>query len=292
MHTVTVTPAGRYQRALPFVALLVAIVSVQFGAAFSKQLFPVLGVERTTFLRLLLGAVLLAPIFKPWRMRIARRQWPLLLLFSASIATMNLCFYLAIQRIPLGVAVALEFIGPLGLAIGLSHRRMDLIWVALAVIGLFLLLPISQAFHASAHPLDSAGVLFALLAAAAWAAYGVLGKHIGTSLGPGIIALAMACAAVIMLPIAALQSGTVVITPHLAVAAVIVGLFSSALPFSLEMIAINRMPVRTYGTFTSLDPVFGTVMGLVVLRELPATAQLAGIAAIVIASVGTAVFGE
>jgi len=292
MHTATATPAERYQRVLPYAALLVSIVSVQFGAAFSKQLFPVLGVERTTFLRLLLGALLLAPVLKPWKMRVARQQLPLLLLFSLSIATMNLCFYLAIQRIPLGVAVALEFIGPLGLAIGLSHRRIDLIWVALAILGLVLLLPLSQAFHAARHPLDGMGVLFALLAAAAWAAYGVLGKRIGTSLGPGIVALAMACSAVLILPIAALQSGRVVITPHLAVAALIVGLFSSALPFSLEMIAITRIPVRAYGTFTSLDPVFGTLMGLAVLRELPSTAQLVGIAAIVVASLGTAVCGD
>ena len=151
MSTMTATPGRRYARVLPFGALLATMVSVQFGAAFSKQLFPVLGVERTTFLRLGLGALLLAPILKPWRMRVTRQQWPLLLLYSAVLAGMNLCFYLAVQRIPLGIAVALEFIGPLGLAVCLSHRRMDLLWVALAVIGLSLLLPIGAVFHHADH---------------------------------------------------------------------------------------------------------------------------------------------
>src|SRR3984885_12432619 len=144
MRTVTAAPQGRFGRVLPFAALLVTIVSVQFGAAFSKQLFPVLGVERATFVRLGLGAVLLAPILRPWNMRVPRRQWPLLLLYSATLGAMNLCFYLAVQRIPLGIAVALEFIGPLGLAVSLSHRRIDLLWVVLAVIGLLLLLPLSS----------------------------------------------------------------------------------------------------------------------------------------------------
>src|SRR5580692_4575703 len=126
MRTVTAAPQGRFERVLPFAALLVTIVSVQFGAAFSKQLFPVLGVQRTTFVRLALGALLLVPILKPWKMRIARAQWPLLLLYSMVLGGMNLSFYLALRRIPLGIAVALEFIGPLALAIAFSHRRLDL----------------------------------------------------------------------------------------------------------------------------------------------------------------------
>src|ERR1700744_5434817 len=176
MLTVTAAPVGRFGRILPFAALLVAMVSVQFGAAFSKQLFPVLGVERTTFLRLAVGALLLAPILKPWRMRVQRREWRLLLLYSAVLGCMNLFFYLAVQRVPLAIAVALEFIGPLSLAIGFSHRRVDLLWVALAITGLALLLPISQAFHQGVPPLDGLGVLFALLAACLWAAYSLLAR--------------------------------------------------------------------------------------------------------------------
>lgn len=290
MHPATATSRSRYGRAAPFAALLVTMVSVQFGAAFSKQLFPLLGVERTTFVRLGLGALLLAPILKPWNMRVARRQWPLLLAYSAALGAMNLCFYLAVQRIPLGIAVALEFIGPLGLAISMSHRRIDLLWVALAIFGLSLLLPVAQVFHRGARPLDGFGVLFALLAAGLWAAYGLLARRIGNSQGNGIIGLAMAIAALLVLPLAVLQPGTISVTPHLAMAALVMALFSSALPFSLEMIALTGMPIRVYGTFTSLEPALGTLMGLIVLAELPTTAQLLGIAAIVAASLGTALY--
>lgn len=291
MHTNTAAPERRFGPLLPFAAMLVAIVSVQFGAAFSKQLFPVLGVERTTFLRLCLGALLLAPILKPWRIRVPLAQWPLLLCFSVTLGAMNLCFYLAVQRIPLGIAVALEIIGPLGLAIAFSHRRMDLVWIALAIAGLALLLPISQTFHRGAAPLDRVGVAFALCAACGWAAYSLLGRRISTRHGPAIISLGMAIAALLMLPIAAVQPGAITVTPHIALAAVVTALFSSALPFPLEMIALSAMPTRVYGTFTSLEPAVATLMGLMVLRELPTTAQLAGIAAVVAASLGTARFG-
>jgi inner membrane transporter RhtA len=285
MHTTPATATWQ-RRVLPFAALLVTIVSVQFGAAFAKQLFPVLGVERTTFLRQALGALLLAPVFKPWRTRISAREWPLLLAYSVVLGGMNFCFYLALQRIPLGVTVALEFIGPLGLAVSLSHRRLDLVWVALAVLGLLLLLPLN--LHDKA--LDPLGVMFALLAAAFWATYSLLARRIGTQHGTGIIGLAMVIAALLALPLAGWQSGSVTMTPYLWFAALVMALFSSALPYPLEMIALTGMPIRVYGTFTSLEPALGTLMGLLVLRELPSATQLAGIAAIVAASLGAAAF--
>lgn len=285
MHTTPATATWQ-RRVLPFAALLVTIVSVQFGAAFAKQLFPVLGVERTTFLRQALGALLLAPVFKPWRTRISAREWPLLLAYSVVLGGMNFCFYLALQRIPLGVAVALEFIGPLGLAVSLSHRRLDLLWVALAVLGLLLLLPLK--LHDQA--LDPLGVMFALLAAAFWATYSLLARRIGTQHGTGIIGLAMVIAALLALPLAGWQPGSVTMTPYLWFAALVMALFSSALPYPLEMIALTGMPIRVYGTFTSLEPALGTLMGLLVLRELPSATQLAGIAAIVAASLGAAAF--
>ena len=285
MHTTTAA-AARPRRVLPFAALLVTIVSVQFGAAFAKQLFPVLGVERATFLRLGLAALLLAPVLKPWRVRVSAREWPLLLAYSLVLGGMNLCFYLAVQRIPLGIAVALEFIGPLGLAVSLSHRRIDLLWVALAVLGLLLLLPLQS----QGQSLNPVGVIFALIAAAFWAAYSLLARRIGTRQGTAIIGIAMPIAALVMLPFAALQAGSITLTPHLALTALVMALFSSALPYPLEMIALMGMPIRVYGTFTSLEPAFGTLMGLLVLRELPSAVQLAGIAAIVAASLGAAAF--
>jgi inner membrane transporter RhtA len=285
MHTPSATTT-RQRRMLPFAALFVSIVSVQFGAAFSKQLFPVLGVELTTFLRLGLGAALLAPVLRPWRLRVGARGWPLLLAYSVSLGGMNLCFYLALQRIPLGIAVALEFIGPLGLAVSRSHRRIDLLWVTLAILGLLLLLPL----HAPGRALDPLGVLFALGAAVLWATYSVVARRIGTQQGTAIIGLAMPIAALLMLPVAAWHPGLVTITPHLVFTALVMGLLAAALPYALEIIALTDMPIRAYGTFTSLDPAFATLMGLIVLRELPSAMQLTGIAAIIAASLGTAVF--
>ena len=285
MHTRSAT-ATRHRQVLPFAALFVSIVSVQFGAAFSKQLFPLLGVERTTFLRLGLGALLLVPVLKPWRLRVGAGHWPLLLAYSISVGGMNLCFYLALQRIPLGIAVALEFIGPLGLAVSLSHRRIDLLWVALALLGLLLLLPPP----ARGQALDRVGMLFALAAAALWATYSVVARRIGTEQGTGIIGVAMPIAALLMLPLAAWQPGVITITPHVVWVALVMGLFSSALPYALEIVALTGMPIRVYGTFTSLDPAFATLMGLIVLRELPSATQLAGIAAIIAASLGAAAF--
>lgn len=285
MHPTTATATWQ-RRVLPFAALLVTMVSVQFGAAFSKQLFPLLGVERTTCLRLGLGAVLLAPVLKPWRMRVGTREWPLLLAYSISLGGMNLCFYLALQRIPLGIAVALEFIGPLVLAVSLSRRRIDLLWVALAILGLALLLPLP--LHARGHALDPIGVLFALGAAALWATYSLVARRIGIQQGTAIIALAMPIAALLMVPVAAWQPGLITITPHLVVTALVMGLFSSALPYAFEIVALTGMPIRVYGTCTSLNPALATLMGLLVLRELPSAPQLAGIAAIIAASLGAA----
>jgi inner membrane transporter RhtA len=199
---------------------------------------------------------------------------------------MNLCFYLALQRIPLGIAVAVEFIGPLILAVSLSRRRLDLLWVALAILGLLLLLPL----HAQDPALNPVGVMFALGAAVLWASYSVVARQIGTRQGTAIISLAMPLAALVLLPVAAWQPGPVTITPHLVIAALVMGLFAGALPYALEIIALTGMPIRAYGTFTSLDPAFATLMGLIMLRELPSTAQLAGIAAIIAASLGTAIF--
>lgn len=280
------TPAADIprRRSLPYAALLVVMVSVQFGAALSKQLFPVLGVERATFLRQAFGALLLAMVLRPWRLRIRTGDWPLLLAYSVTLGGMNLSFYLALARIPLGITVALEFMGPLGLAVALSHRRIDLLWVALAAVGLLLLLPL----HPHGPALDPIGVLFALTAAAFWAAYTLIARRIGRTIGTGLIGVAMPIAALLILPLAASQPGSITLTPQLAIAALAMALFSSALPYPLEMIALAGMPVRVYGILTSLEPALGTLMGLAVLRELPSAQQLAGIAAIIVASLGAA----
>lgn len=277
------TGAGGRDGALA--ALLVVIVSVQFGASFAKRLFGELGVELTTELRLCVGAAVLLPLLRPWRLKLPRRAWPGVILLGAVIGSMNLLFYSALQRIPLGVAVALEFTGPLALAAFTSHRLIHLLWVALAALGVLVLVPLSH----SAQALDVTGVLLALGAGVAWALYTVVAQRVGGAWGTPVVALAITAAAVLLLPAALLGSHPWVFTPAQMGDALVVGVFSSAIPFSLEMFALTRMPTRVYGTLTSLEPAVGTLMGLLVLRELPTPVQLAGIAAVTAASIGTAV---
>lgn len=270
---------------LPLAALLVTIVSVQFGAGFAKRLLAEIGVELTTALRLCVGALVLLPLLRPWRLRLPRRAWPAIVLFGAVIGGMNLLFYAALQRIPLGIAVALEFTGPLTLAALTSHRAIHLVWVGLAAVGVLLILPL---WH-SARPPDVAGVLLALGSGGAWALYTILAQRIGGAWGTSVIALAIGTGAVLLLPVALLGSHHLVFTPGEIDDALVVGIFSSAVPFGLEMFALTRMSTRVYGTLTSLEPAVGTLMGLLILGELPTPLQLAGIGAVIAASVGTAI---
>ena len=275
---------GDRSESLPLAALLAAMLSVQLGAGFAKRLFPEFGVELTTELRLAVGAMLMLPLLRPWRLRLPWRAWPSIVLFGAVIGSMNLVFYLAVQRIPLGIAVALEFTGPLALAALTSRRALHLVWVGLAAAGVLLLLPLSH----FAQALDNAGVLLALGAGALWALYTLLAQRIGGAWGTPTIALAISIGAVVLLPVTLVRSHHFVFTPGRMGEALAVGLFSSALPFSLEMFALTRMSTRVYGTLTSLEPAVGALMGFLVLHELPTALQLAGIAAVMAASVGTA----
>lgn len=275
--------AARTHSPLPLIAMLISILSVQAGAGFAKRLFPAFGVELTTELRLFIGALLLMPLLRPWRQALPARAWGPIALLGAVIAAMNYTFYSAVQRIPLGIAVALEFLGPLVLAAVTSHRAVHLLWVGLAALGVVLLLPLSSG---AAH-LDPTGVLLALVAACGWAAYMVVAQRVGGRWGDTVIALAIAIGAVVFLPVALLRGHPVAFTAGNVGDAFLVGLFSSAVPFSLEMYALTRMHTRVYGTLTSLEPAVGALMGLLMLHELPTALQMAGILAVTCASVGT-----
>ena len=193
---------------------------------------------------------------------------------------MNLLFFEAIATIPLGIAVAVEFLGPLCVATLSSRRGQDFGWIGLAVLGLAALLVPSGVQHA----LDPMGVLFALGAAAAWALYMFTGRRAGQAAGPYAASLGMIIAAVLVLPIGILHAGALLLRPSILLTAVGVGLFSSALPFSLEMVALTRLPARVYGTLTSLEPALGALMGLLLLQQALSLRQWAGIAAVVVAA--------
>ncbi len=269
---------------LPFAALLGAMVSVTFGATFAERLFPLVGAQGATTLRLGLGAIILLAALRPWRTGLPLRGLPLLVAYGATIGAMNLMFYLALRTIPLGIAVSLEFTGPLALALAHSRRWSDVAWVALAVAGLLLLLPVAGIGSA----LDPAGALYALGAGALWALYATLGRKAGAAHGPSTVAFGLAIGACLVAPFGLAHAGAALFTLPALLAAAVVAVFSSALPFWLEMMALVRLPARAYGTLTSLEPALGAMMGFVFLHERPTLAQAAGIALVIAASAGTA----
>jgi inner membrane transporter RhtA len=285
MTTDTAARDGRRRTVLlPLAALLVAMVSIQFGASFAKRLFPVVGAEGTTALRLGLASIILFAVLRPWRSRLSRASLPALLVYGASLGAMNLLFYMAIRTVPLGIAVALEFVGPLAVAMVSSRRAIDFAWIALAVAGLAWLLP---AFGA-AEAIDRAGAALALAAGGCWALYIVFGQKAGAAHGAQATAFGSIVAALIVMPIGIAHAGTSLLAPPVLLTGLVVALLSSALPYSLEMIALTRLPTRTFGTLMSGEPAVAAVIGFAVLGEALTPVQWLGIGAVMLASAGTA----
>lgn len=263
------------------------MVSFQIGATFAKQLIPAIGSPGTTTLRLGLSALILIVVQRPWRSVPARGAWPALLAYGVSLGAMNSVFYLALRSIPLGIAVALEFTGPLAVAVYASRRRLDYLWVALAAVGLSLLLPISN----SGTSLDRAGVFYALAAGVGWALYIIFGQQAGKVQGASASTWGLMIAAVVTVPIGFVAAGSRLLNPAVLPFGIGVAIFSSALPYTLEMIALRRLSTKAFGTLMSFEPAIAAVAGVVILREHLTTTQWLAIAAIISASVG-AVAGE
>jgi inner membrane transporter RhtA len=264
--------------------LLVAMVSVQMGAALVKGLFPALGVAGATTLRLALGSLMLLAAWRPWRVRPSRHAVPSILIYGVATGCMNFCFYSALSRIPLGIAVALEFTGPLGLAIATSHRAIDFMWIALAALGLLALLPLG---HGPAA-LPWSGIAFALGAGFFWALYIVFGQRAGAAHGGATAALGTTVAALVVAPAGIVGAGAALIAPAILPAAFAVAFLSSALPYSLEMLAMTRLPTRTFGVLMSVEPALGALSGLWFLNESLSAMQWMAIASIMLASAGSA----
>ncbi|WP_246672391.1 DMT family transporter [Mesorhizobium sp. B3-1-6] len=271
--------------AMPVLGLLGAMLSVQVGAAFAKGLFPVLGPEGTTMLRLAIGALMLAAVLRPWKVLPSRKNLPWLAAYGITVCAMNMLFYAALQRIPLGVCVALEFTGPLFVATLGSRRLLDLVWVALAVVGIVLLSP----FAGISRGLDPTGVALALAAGACWGLYIIFAQKAGAELGVRTSAYGMAIAAVLALPFGFNAAQAYLTDPHIMAGAAVVGLFSSALPFYLEMLVLVRMPAKVYGMLVCLEPAGGALTGFLFLHEKLDLLQCAGVAAVIAAAFGTAV---
>lgn len=267
----------------PIALLLVAMVSIQSGAALAKHLFPAVGASGATALRLALATLMLVAVFRPWRMRVERHQWPALLAYGVSLGLMNLMFYKALETVPLGIAIALEFTGPLAVALFGSRHLRDVVWVALAVLGLVLLVP-----EQGTQALDPVGVAYALGAGACWALYIVFGQKAGSDHGPQTVALGSCIAAAVAVPFGVVHAGTALLSPALLPIAFGVALLSTALPYSLEMVALTKLPTRTFGMLMSLEPAIGALCGLLFLHERLSVLQWLAIAAIIVASGGAA----
>lgn len=263
--------------------LLIAMSSIQAGASLAKTLFHIVGAAGAVALRTALATLMLAIVLRPWRARLTAASWPALAIYGVSLGIMNFLYYLALRTVPLGITVALEFTGPLAVAVLSSRRAIDFLWIALAAVGLFLLLPIG---HAETG-IDPAGTLFALGAGACWALYIVFGQKAGAAYGPQAVALGSVIAAMIVVPIGIAEAGVTLLNPAALPYGLAIALLSTALPYTLEMIALTRLPARTFGILMSVEPVFGALFGWVMLHEVLTGGQRIAIAMIILASIGT-----
>ncbi|WP_296244826.1 threonine/homoserine exporter RhtA [uncultured Enterobacter sp.] len=268
---------------MPVAVILIAMLSIQSGASLAKSLFPLVGAPGVTALRIALGTLILVVIFKPWRLRFKKEQRLPLLFYGLALGAMNYMFYLSIQTIPLGIAVALEFTGPLAVALISSRRPVDFIWVVLAVLGLWFLLPLGQ----SVAQIDLTGAALALGAGACWAVYILTGQRAGEEHGPATVALGSLIAAIIFVPLGMAQATESIWQWSILPVGLAVAILSTALPYSLEMIALTRLPTRIFGTLMSMEPALAAISGMVFLGETLTFTQTLALCSIIAASMGS-----
>jgi inner membrane transporter RhtA len=277
----TSRPAWSLER-VPAVWLVVGgIVSVQFGAAIAKQLFPLVPPTAMVWLRLVTSVAVFLIVVRPRLNGHSRADWTVALAFGVSLATMNWAIYQSFARIPLGIAVTIEFLGPLAVAIAGSRRPRDLVWVGLAAAGVGLL-------GLSRTRLDPIGVLFALLAAAGWACYILLSVRTGRRWS-GISGLVVASlvGAVALAPPAVLEAGSRLLEPRVLLLGLTVGLLSSVIPYSLELTALRRLTPRVFGILMSLEPAVAALAAMLLLAEFLTPWQWVAMACVVAASIGS-----
>ncbi len=268
-------------QAYPIALVAGAIVSVQCGAALAFDLFDEIGPAGTVFLRVALAAVVLALLWRPAFRGRSREGVRNVLLFGVALAGMNLSFYEGLERVPLGIAVTLEFVGPLGVALVGSRHARDLLWVALAAGGILLLSP------GLGDDLDPLGAGLCLLAGAFWAAYIVLAERVGRQFEGGDgLALAMVAGAVLLVPVGIAEGGANLIEPEILAVGLLLALLSSAIPYSFELEALRHLPRGTFGVLMSMEPAVAAVVGFIALNQDLAATELAAVAMVVAASAG------
>jgi inner membrane transporter RhtA len=268
-------------RVPPIGLVLSGVTSIQFGAALAATMFDDLGAAGVSLLRLGFAAIVLVVLFRPRVRGRARADLWLVALFGVTLGAMNLFFYEALDRIPLGVAVTIEFAGPLGVAVATSRRRLDLVWAAAAAIGIVLL---SNPFGAG---IDTVGLILILLAAGCWAAYILIAQR-ATQVYEGSegLALAMVVAALVPVVPGIAEAGTTLLEPQWLALGFGVALASSVIPYSLETEALRRLPANVFGVLMSLEPAVAAFAGFLVLDQSLGAREIVAIGFVVVASVG------
>jgi inner membrane transporter RhtA len=281
--------SDRLRGAPPTALVIFPIISVQLGAAVAKSLFDSLGPGGTVFLRIAFAALVLFLLVRPKLGGHDRAGYLVAGLFGLTLAGMNFSLYLAFDRIPLGVAVTLEFVGPLGVAVAGSRRLLDLLWVVLAAAGILLLAPLSVL---GGMDLDPVGVAFALLAGCLWASYILLSARTGSAFpgGTGLV-IALCVGTFVIFPFGIAGAGYALLDPKLLLAGFGVAMLSSAIPYSLELEALRNLPARVFGVLMSLEPAVAALAGLVVLGERLEMRAVAAIIFVTIAAAGASLFG-
>ena len=274
----------RWAQAVPLLAVLGSVVALGIGTSFAKQLFPQVGSLGTTALRVGFSALLLLLIWRPWRWTTNRADAKNLVRYGIALGCMNLMFYQSIKTIPFGVAVAIEFSGPLAVAFFTSRRGIDYLWIGLAIAGLGLLLPLGH----DVRSLDPAGVGFGLGAAVFWAAYILFGKQVGHLHAGHSVALGLTMAAITVVPFGVWHAGSALLQPGILLAGLGVAAVSSAIPISLEMVALKRLTPAAFGVMASMEPAVAALMGVLVLDEQLSGVQWLAIMLVMCAAAGSA----
>jgi inner membrane transporter RhtA len=269
---------------------MVSLVTLCAGTSLAKGLFPFVGAEGTTTYRLVFSTLLLMAFWRPWRRAWTWADVPILVLFGATLGLMNLLFYNAIKTVPFGLAIAVEFTGPLAVALWSSKKPLDFVWIVLAVAGMGLILPLGNASGAGmqAAAIDPVGIAYALGAGACWAVYIVVGQRVADRIGAFATPMGMLVAALLVTPVGISVAGSSLLNPEWMLTGLGIALLSSAIPYSLEMYSLKHLPKQTFSILLSLEPAVGALAGWLVLSEQLSTQQLGAIGLIMAASMGSA----
>ena len=281
----------RFQKFVPLLAVFGSVTALGIGTSWAKQwLFPLVGAQGTTAVRVGLSAVLMLLLWRPWRWQLSRADAKAIALYGAALGGMNLMFYMSLRTLPFGLAVAIEFSGPLAVAIWSSRRAVDFVWVALAITGLALLLPLglTGSVGALSTDLDTVGLLYALAASVFWAMYIVFSKRAGHLHAGHTVSLGLFIAALVVVPVGVVHAGMALLSPTVLAIGLAVAIVSSAIPISLEMMALKRLPQEAFGIMISMEPAVAAVLAMALLGEHLSLVQWLAIGCIVAASMGSA----